>query len=139
MSDTSSNAESVEKRAFTRVPLKSRAVVRGGGTRLEGEIRDLSLTGLFVVTPGKLKQGQNAIAEMVLAGPSSELVVELAASVVRQDQDGLALRFDPKAFELDAYLHLRNVIAYLKEDGAEAIMKEFYKLLEEQAKEAESI
>lgn len=124
-----------EKRRFTRVELKSRARFRTEGTTYEGEMQNLSLSGVFVVAVGKPELGREGNVEMLLAGPKTELSVELRAKVVRHEQGGFGLSFNLESFELDSFLHLRNVIAYIEGD-ADRIADEFNELLSEQAEKA---
>lgn len=121
-----------EKRRFTRVALKTRAAVTGASSKVEGEVENLSLSGVYVRTPGRLAVGEDVHVAMLLSGPSTELSVELAATVVRQDDDGFGLRFDTQKFSFDAFVHLRNVIAYQRDDDEETA-REFKALLAAQA------
>lgn len=127
-----------EKRRFTRVELKSRARVRAGSTTYEGEMHNLSLSGVFVNAPGKPELGAEVEVEMVLAGPQTELAVELRAKVARHEHDGFGLAYDFASFELDTFLHLRNVIAYLQGDPQQ-IADEFKQLLSQQAEKNSDI
>jgi len=123
-----------DKRKFTRVELQTKALVRGAQIQVDGEVRNLSLDGLFLLAEGRVPIGETVSVEMVLSGPSTELSIELDARVVRHDERGFALRFERMAFAFDAYLHLRNVIAYQRGD-IDATAEEFKVLLAEQAKE----
>jgi hypothetical protein len=124
-----------ERRRFTRVDLNSKVVVSAQGANVDGDIRDLSLSGVYVIAPGKVPLDEAVKLEMVLAGPTSELILDIQGVVVRHGDDGFGIRFDLQEFELDTFLHLRNVIAYLNEPSPDTIMDEFMRMLAEQAQE----
>lgn len=122
-----------ERRRFTRVDLNSKVVVSARGVTIDGDMCDLSLNGVYVVAPGKVPLREEVKLEMVLAGPTTELILDISGVVVRHGEDGFGIRFDLSQFELDTFLHLRNVIAYLNEPSPESIMGEFMEMLKEQA------
>ncbi|MBW2733274.1 MAG: PilZ domain-containing protein [Deltaproteobacteria bacterium] len=124
-----------EKRRFTRVELKSRVQVRAESTTYEGTMHDLSLSGVLVVAPGKPELGTKVNIELMLAGPKTELAIELRGKVIRHTDTGFGLTYDLESFELDSFLHLRNVIAYIQDDPQQ-IAEEFKQLLADQADQA---
>jgi hypothetical protein len=121
-----------EKRKFTRVELERVARVRGDGETYRGKMQNLSLSGVFVTTQGRPALGSEVDVEIIFTGPKTELAVEIRAKVTRHDDTGFGVAFALESMELDSFLHLRNIIAYLQGDR-DRIAAEFQDLLKEHA------
>jgi hypothetical protein len=70
----------------------------------------------------KVNRGELLDITISLTGDTSSLSISVKGSVVRIDQDGVALEFEK--IDLDSFVHLKNIVAY--NDGDEKkIMEEF--------------
>ncbi len=112
----------MEKRANSRVAFQANATINADGRMVEGAVVDLSLKGMFCQTAETLPVGTKVKVTVVLSGSSTELDIELAGAVVRSVDEGIAVWF--AEMELDAFVHLRNVVSYNAGDP-DAIMAEF--------------
>ncbi len=72
--------------------------------------RDISLKGLYCFTEERLPVGTPCEVELRLSGSSSDLKLFMQADVVREDESGLALRFNE--IDLDSLIHLKNILYY---------------------------
>lgn len=115
-----------EKRAFSRVPFKTDAVVRFQNEVIAGEVENLSLAGAFIKTSAVVPLGEVVDIRIFLAGTSSELSLNVKGDVVRHDSQGMAVRFTE--MDLDSFVHLRNIVAYNSTDIV-LVEKEFEKFL----------
>ena len=117
----------MEKRNFTRVLFQTEAVVTYEERKIEGEVENLSMNGMFLRTFEKIPQNAPLEIKISLSGASSELCIELKGFVVRQADDGVAIQF--KEMDLDSFIHLKNTVAYNRGDEGE-VMGEVYKFIE---------
>ncbi len=113
----------MEKRDATRIVFKVKAIVSVNGRKIRGNVENLSMTGMFLVTPENLPKAKKIDVEISLSGSTSRLKVRIKGSVVRSDTRGIALHFNE--MDLDSFIHLRNILASNEGDG-DKIMKEFY-------------
>lgn len=116
----------MEKRDFTRVTFKTEAVVDYKGREIRGEVKNLSLKGMFLLTPEKIEKNEEVSAKISLSGASSALFISVTGIVVRVEEDGLA--FQLTGMDLDSFIHLKNVISYNEGDEGK-IMEEFFKFM----------
>ena len=100
----------MEKRSCTRIPLQAKALVRAKDTTVIGVIENLSLDGIFLKTPEKLRVNRVVKIELLFTGASSQLSILLNGEIARHENTGMALRF--KDIDLDAFFHLENLIRY---------------------------
>jgi len=100
----------MEKRSFTRIPLQAKALVRAKETTVIGVIENLSLNGIFLKTPEKLRVNRVVKIELLFTGTSSQLSILLNGEIVRHENTGMAVHF--KDIDLDAFFHLENLIKY---------------------------
>ena len=81
------------KRACTRIPIHSDAIIHSNGDIIEGKVENLSMTGAFVTSAGHLK-----VDKLVTVSISNALRTQtidgLKARVVRVTEDGIALQFE---------------------------------------------
>ncbi|MBU1404609.1 MAG: PilZ domain-containing protein [Proteobacteria bacterium] len=103
------------KRKNTRVPFQ---VVIGldfpDQSHAECETADLSLKGVFVLGVTGHKLGENCLVSLRLLGSTSHLTLKMKGTVVRVEEDGLALHF--YEMDLDSFFHLKNILYYNSED-----------------------
>jgi len=111
-----------ERRESTRVPIRLRAEVYAGDTRVQSEkTRDLGMGGVYLPTARRLPLGTHCRVVLLLEGPSSDLEIQVDGQVVRVDPSGMAIAFT--AMSVDSFHHLRSVISLERAD-ADAIRRE---------------
>lgn len=72
--------------------------------------RDISLDGIFIRTGDKVPLNITCEVEITITGASSTLTLRIKGRTIRQDEIGLAVRFTE--FELDSYVHLKNIVLF---------------------------
>lgn len=72
--------------------------------------RDISLDGIFIRTTEKAPINCVCEVAITITGASSTLILRIKGRTVRQDSTGIAVRFTE--FEMDSYLHLKNIVLY---------------------------
>lgn len=115
-------------RKFSRVPFRVNATVKTADRQFYGNVENLSMNGMLLVTEERLPEGEPAEITIVLSGTSPELFVGFSGRVSREAQNGIAFSFEK--IDLDSYTHLKNIIAYNSED-AEKAMEEIYHSIDE--------
>lgn len=110
-------------RQFSRVPFRMAAIIRSEERQFQGNVENLSMRGMFLVTDERLPVGDTVEIAMVLSGTSPEVSIEFSGKVCRVSDDGLGFTFEK--IDLDSYTHLKNIIAY-NIDDAEKVMEEIY-------------
>ena len=113
----------MERREFTRVQIRSLAVVKSRLTEIKGAIEDLSLNGLKFKTPQRFDLGVEVQIRILLRSHFSELWVSLFGVVLRHEVDGIIIQFTNMS--LDSYIYLRNVIAHRLQDECK-VFDEFF-------------
>ena len=102
-----------ERREFTRIHRKIRALIDFEGRRIEGHSRDVSTAGALVVCGEPPTEGAACVCTLELV--EREVSIRAQATVVRVLAEGVALHFDellgPESFE-----HLRALIRYNADD-----------------------
>ncbi|NLM46791.1 MAG: PilZ domain-containing protein [Firmicutes bacterium] len=120
----------MEKRRFTRVPFRTEVEITAGELKFKGEVKDLSLKGMCVLTEHLLEVGTPVDILLSLTGKQSNLVIMLQGKVLRKDTNSIAVYFD--TVELDSFIHLKNIVAYNSTDP-EKIMAEYIRGLADDA------
>lgn len=125
----------MEKRKLSRVNFNIRALLSYKGLNFEGDVENLSLSGIFIRTGNKLDIGLNETMDIKInmLGSSSDLNINLKGIVVRNDEKGIGLKFEK--VDLDSFIHLKNIIAYNFGDE-DRIMDEFFNFISEKKDEA---
>ncbi len=118
----------LEKRRFTRVPFRIETEITAGELKFKGEVKDLSLRGMCILTEHLLEIGTPVDILLSLTGKQSNLVIMLQGKVIRKDAESIAVYFD--TVELDSFIHLKNIVAYNSTDP-EKIMAEYIQGLAE--------
>ena len=108
-------------RKFSRVQFNVDATVRVAGRQFNGAVENLSMTGMFLITPEQLSEGELVDITIILTGTQPEINVDFTGIVSRIAEDGVGFTFEKMC--LDSYMHLKNIIAY-NIDDAEKIQEE---------------
>ena len=108
-------------RKFSRVHFSVQATVRNAERQFQGEVENLSMAGMFLVTNERLTEGEAVAIKIFLSGTLPEIAVGFTGTVTRIDGNGAGITFEK--MDLDSYTHLKNIIAYNLED-AETVMDE---------------
>lgn len=80
----------------------------------ECETADLSLKGVSVLGVTGHKVGENCLVTLRLVGSTSHLSLKIKGTVVRMEEDRLALHF--YEMDLDSFFHLKNILYYNSEN-----------------------
>jgi hypothetical protein len=80
------------------------------GTYNECEIKDLSLTGMFVFGSFAQKENDKCVVHYCQKGKSTDVCLQAMAEVVRVTEDGIAIEFTEMTF--DSYMYLEVVLLY---------------------------
>jgi len=101
--------DSIEARRFSRVNFHIKATVKFGSKQFVGNVENLSLRGIFLVTEEKLSVGD--VAEIVISlSDDPENGLELEGKVARVTNDGIAFIFDK--IDFDTYVHLKRLVEF---------------------------
>jgi len=122
-------------RKHTRVIFKTKAIVESGTASLEGQVRNLSLNGMLVgLTKVKTMEiGDDVVVSMMIEGKSALMTIRLRGTIIRVQENTLAVVFDPRLMEVDSLLLLKTVI--LSNGGdRQKVEKEFKEILTERKK-----
>ncbi len=133
MDDVNSGATN-ERRNFTRIPFKSFASITSKKTSATGDVENLSLNGMFLLTSADVDQGDDVEVKIYLSGTSSELFINLKGTVKRRDERGLGIEFKMEKMDIDSLTFLRHAIAYNTGDD-QRVMREYSEFLDRRAKD----
>ncbi|NLP37780.1 MAG: PilZ domain-containing protein [Firmicutes bacterium] len=104
----------MEKRRFSRVPFHIQVEIDTGEIKFTGEVKDLSLKGMFIISEHILPLDKQVSIKIYLTGTNAKLVITLEGKVIRKATDGFAVYFD--AIDLDSFILLKNIIDYNSAD-----------------------
>ena len=107
-------APTPNKREFTRVPITLEVGMTIGGTPLtHGQVRDLSMKGMLVLTDERFPVG--TLCEAVLTLVEGEVEIRTSGIVAAIHPQGFGMEFT--AIDgLESYMHLRNLVLYNTQD-----------------------
>jgi hypothetical protein len=108
-----------EKRNFSRVGFKVSALLQSEGVALKGEVKDVSLHGLYLETDQQLPIGTPVEITIYLSAAVEPVVINVSGTVARQMPGGLGCSFDK--IDIDSFAHLRSVISYQGGDESRAL------------------
>jgi hypothetical protein len=108
-----------EKRNFSRVGFKVSALLQCEGVALKGEVRDVSLHGLYLETDQVLPIGTPVEITIYLSTDIEPVVINVSGTVARLMPDGIGCSFDK--MDIDSFAHLRSVISYQGGDETKAL------------------
>ena len=111
-----------EKRNFTRVGFTVSALLQGEGVAIKGEVRDLSLHGVYIETTELLPVGTPVEITIYLSATTEPIVINVSGTVARLVPGGIGCSFDK--MDVDSFAHLRSIISYQGGDESKA-MAEF--------------
>ena len=106
-----------ERREKTRVDFKTQVILNAGTSSeivAEGDLKDISLKGIFVCTEKMIPIGSMCDIKILLSGTSSELSLKMKGQITRQDPSGLGIAFN--SMDLDSHYHLKNILLYNASD-----------------------
>lgn len=115
-------------RQFSRVRFRVGATIKTAERQFQGNVENLSMRGMFLVTDERLPVGDMVDITIALSGTSPELSITFNGKVCRATDEGLGFTFEK--IDLDSYTHLKNIIAY-NIDDAEKVMEEIYHSIDE--------
>lgn len=104
----------MSKRKMSRVNYKVDAVLNLNGVKKLCSVKDLSLSGIYILTDVNIEMGEHVKITVKVVSDSTAGEIELIGDVVRKDREGIAFEFSE--LPIDSYLFLRNVIVYNSED-----------------------
>ncbi|HJV36489.1 PilZ domain-containing protein [Geomonas sp.] len=84
----------LEKRTFARLALHADATIHKDDQRIDCEVEDLSMKGIFINAPQPMKENET-VAVTIRDTP----LFELKAKVVRVTDQGVGLQFEKTLFE----------------------------------------
>jgi|WetSurMetagenome_2_1015567.scaffolds.fasta_scaffold788678_1 hypothetical protein len=115
----------MEKRRFTRFPLKTKAkvLVSSKEALLEAETENVSLKGVFVQTGTMLPLHEEVEIELWMPDDPHESKVRTKATVMRHHDKGMGLEFGPMDFE--GFFVLQGIISRVSGNPSLAA-KEFF-------------
>lgn len=101
----------VDKRKFSRIPVKVDAELTAGDTsfRVE-EIMNLGMGGCRLPITADLKVGTVCYVRILLNAAESEISVEIAGEIKRSTPGTVAVQFT--RIDPDSLFHLRNIVRY---------------------------
>lgn len=91
--------KTAERRNAVRLPFSPRAYceMRDDGREFCGTIRDISMQSIFVIADNGNDMSGSCDIQIVIEGNHSELEINnLTGTIVRNDDDGVAIRLDNK-------------------------------------------
>lgn len=115
-------------RKFSRVHFQVAATVKAAGHHFHGQIDNLSMSGMFMLTSERLQPGETVDITIILNGATPEIKVCITGKVSRVAENGIGFTFEKT--DLDSYSHLKNIVSYNFED-ADKIMEEIHHAIDE--------
>ena len=115
-------------RKFSRVTFKVDATIKTTDRQFHGDVKDLSMSGMFMLTNERLQLADPVDITIILTGTSPEIEVNFCGDVSRVDENGVGFSF--KKMDLESYTHLKNIVAY-NIDDAEKVLEEIHLSIDE--------
>ena len=105
----------VDKRRFSRIDLAQEASIKFQGQNYDHcLIRDLSLTGMFVLGNFSQHVGEKCLIKYSQTTATSHFYFKAAAMVVRSDAEGIGIEFT--SMPLNSYMLLETTLLYESQD-----------------------
>lgn len=111
-----------DRRNFSRVDFRVSALLQGDGIALKGEVKDLSLHGIYLESPEVLPVGTPVEITIYLTAADDPIVINVSGSVARLMSGGMGCAFEK--MDADSFAHLRSIISYQGGDESR-VMAEF--------------
>jgi hypothetical protein len=111
------NSKIEERRQSTRVDFNTEIYLKTPSQtfRLEGNSRDISQKGIYILTDKDIPVDTMCEIKLVLSGASPPVVLDIIGKVARKTDEGIGVEF--KEMDLDSYTHLKNIVKFnAKED-----------------------
>ena len=115
-------------RKFSRVNFKVDATIKTAERQFHGDVKNLSMSGMFMVTNEQLQFGEPVDITIILTGTFPEIYVNFCGTVSRTDVNGIGFSFNK--MDLDSYTHLKNIVTY-NIDDAEKVLEEIHLSIDE--------
>jgi len=115
-------------RKFSRVNFQVAATVKAAARHFHGEVDNLSMSGMFMVTGEQLQPGETVDISIILNGVTPEINVRITGKVSRIAENGIGFTFEKT--DLDSYTHLKNIVSY-NTDDADKITEEIQHAIDE--------
>ena len=112
-----------EQREFSRVSVAMRVQVTSGKkTIFSPQLKNVSMSGIFLISPEKLPAGSECQVAIFLEARENQERIEARGKVIRIDDAGMAIHFE-EIIGPESYHHLRNLVLY-NAPNAEKMEKE---------------
>lgn len=108
-----------EKRNFSRVGFKVSALLQSDAAVLKGEVKDVSLHGLYLETEQVLPIGTPVEITIYLSATTDPVVINVSGTVARNMPGGIGCTFDK--MDVESFAHLRSVISYQGGDESKVL------------------
>lgn len=118
----------MEKRNFSRITFNVGAVIKWQEQSYKGEVDNLSLQGMFARIGDRLPEGEEVDITIYLTGVSPQIPVNLQGEVIRNTDEGVALKFI--RMSTDSFIHLRNIMAHNTGDSGK-VMDELFNFIKQ--------
>ncbi len=116
-------SEQMNARGFSRSPVHIRAEVRlPSGVLLEGQVRNVSMSGIWFAMERALPIGNPVKLDLVLDTGKHEQRIQTHGKIARVDEGGVAIQFED--VDLDSLPHLQQLVRY-NAANVEKVEKEF--------------
>ncbi|WP_460597547.1 PilZ domain-containing protein [Geomonas sp. Red276] len=122
-----------ERRNFSRVEFRVSALLQTDGAVIKGDVKDLSLHGLYLETDQHLEPGTPVEITIYLSASTTPVVINVKGEVARLVPGGIGCHFDK--MDADSFAHLRSIITYQLADD-DRVMSEFSDYLIKKGKDA---
>lgn len=113
----------MEKRNFSRISFNVGTVITWKDKTFKGEVINLSLQGMCVNIVEPITAGDEVDITIYLTGVSPQIPINLKGEVIRNSDEGLALKF--VKMSTDSFIHLRNIMAHNTGDSGK-VMDELF-------------
>ena len=114
----------MERRRFSRIPVANQAALTAGEERIEGQVTDLSLNGLRLLTAQRLPERTPVTITLQLGEDGSDWVLEIPGRVQHQHRGALGVQFDLVSIEDRTLVILERILALAH--GDDSLVKREY-------------
>ena len=112
-----------ERRENNRIPLNNPVQIfcddEDEDFPIPGQLRDISLGGLFIHTPVEMAIGDSCRVEVVLFEPGDSINIWLEGEVVRVHRNGIAVQIT--TIYQESFAQLRDLLLFGGEDAAASL------------------
>jgi len=111
-----------DRRNFSRFNFQVSALLQSEGVAIKGEVKDISLHGLYLETDEVVPIGTPVELTIYLSATADPVVINISGTVARLVPGGLGCAF--AKMDIDSFAHLRSIISYQGGDESK-VMAEF--------------